>query len=187
MEAMRVPPDHPLNRFFAQLVRKHMTESAGIRDTDVTDYVARLLVDFTHVDQLYRIRNTRGKRLEDVAEMMIESNPVLNAPSFFYEREVRKHIGDYTLFLTGLFPEYVHRLGKRGLRVDAFIDYMQAGKESYRIVASFDQFEFRDVAPLFRRMSERFELCVFGLNLVKGELEQNQRAWYSGVRRTFEA
>ena len=39
------------------------------------------------------------------------------------------------------------------------------------MVASFDQFEFRRVAPLFRRMAEHFELCVFGLNLVKSELK----------------
>jgi hypothetical protein len=184
---MRVRPDHALNRFFGELVRKHLAQSAGIKDPDMTDYVAGLLVDFTHIDHLYRIRNARGKRLEDVAEMLIESDPLLDAPSFFYEREVRKHVGDYTLFLTGLFPEYVHRLHKRGLRVDAFIDYMQAGKESYRIVASFDQFEFQRVAPLFRRMSEHFELCVFGLNLVKGELEHNQRAWYNSVRQTLDA
>jgi hypothetical protein len=30
-------------------------------------------------------------------------------------------------------------------------------------------------------MSEQFELCVFGLNLVKQELEHNQRAWYRGI------
>ncbi len=184
---MRVRTDHPLSRFFAELVHKHMAESTGIRDTDVTEYVAGLLVDFTHVDHLYRIRDARGKRLEDVADMLIASNPMLEARSFLYEREVRKHIGDYTLFLTGLFPEHVQRLGKRGMRVDAFVDYMQAGRESYRIVASFDQFEFRDIAPLFRRMSERFELCVFGLNGIKRELERNQKSWYNNVRRTLES
>jgi hypothetical protein len=184
---MRIHPDHPLSRYFAELVRKHMAGSAGIHETEVTEYIAGLLVDFTHVDHLYRIRNARGKRLEDVGEMLLESNPLLEGRSFFYEREVRKHIGDYTLFLTGLFPEYVHRLPKRGLRMDAFIDYMQAGKESYRIVASFDQFEFRRVAPLFRRMSERFELCVFGLNLLKGELEHNQRSWYNAVRQSLDS
>jgi hypothetical protein len=63
---------------------------------------------------------------------------------------------------------------------------MQAGKESYRVVASFDQFEFRSVAPMFRRLSERFELCVFGLNLVKAELAHNQRNWYQGVQRALE-
>ena len=80
----------------------------------------------------------------------------------------------------------MHRLGKRGVRVDAFIDYIQAGKESYRIVGSFDQFEYRAVASVFRRMSERFELCVFGLNLAKREIEENQRGWYNGVRRTLD-
>lgn len=183
---VRIRTDHPLNRLFADLVHKHLVRSAGIEDIEVARYIASLLVDFTHVDSLYRIRNAKGKRLEEVAEMLIESNPMLEGRSFFHEREVRKHVGDYTLFLSGLFPEYVGRLPKRGLRRDAFIDYMEAGKESYRVVASFDQFEFKEIAPLFRRMAERFELCVFGLNLVKTELEQNQRAWYQGVRQTLE-
>jgi hypothetical protein len=179
---MRIRGDHPLNKLFAELIDRHLVQSAGIDDPQTAQYIGTLLTNFTHVDSLYRIRNPKGRRLEEVAEMMIESNPLLDGRSFFREREVRKHIGDYTLFLSGLFPEYVHRLPKRGTRMDAFIDYMQAGKESYRIVASFDQFEFRDIAPLFRRLADRFELCVFGLNLVKSELEHNQRAWYTGVR-----
>jgi len=56
---------------------------------------------------LYRLQNARGKRLEDVGEMLIESNLMLEAPSFDRERAVRKHVGDYTLFMTGLFPESV--------------------------------------------------------------------------------
>ena len=183
---MRVRADHPLNHLFTGLVQKHLVRSAGIEDREMAAYIASLLVDFTHVDSLFRIRNARGKRLEDVGEMLIESNPLLGGRSFFYEREVRKHVGDYTLFLAGLFPEYLKRLPKRGMRIDAFIDYMEAGKEAYRVVASFDQFEFRNIAPLFRRLAERFELCVFGLNLVKAELEQNQRAWYQGVRDSLQ-
>jgi hypothetical protein len=35
-------------------------------------------------------------------------------------------------------------------------------------------FEYRHEAPLFRRLSDQFELCVFGLNLVKRELERLQ-------------
>jgi len=182
---MRIRPDHPLNRLFTDLTSRHLINAAGIDDPETARYIAGVLTDFTHVDSLYRIRNAKGKRLEEVGEMMIESNPLLDGRSFLREREVRKHIGDYTLFMSGLFPEYVHRLPSRGLKMDAFIDYMQAGKESYRIVASFDQFEFRDIAPLFRRLAERFELCVFGLNLVKNELEQNQRAWYSGMRQAL--
>jgi hypothetical protein len=144
-------------------------------------YVSDLLIDFVHADNLYRIRNCRGKRLEEVGEMLIESNPVLDAPSFAREREVRKHVGDYTLFLTGLFPEYVATLPRRGLRLDSFIDYVKAGKESYRIVAAFDQLEYRRVAPLFRRLAEQFEYCAYALNRVKRNLEvlreEQYRLW----------
>jgi hypothetical protein len=183
---MQIRSNHPLNRLFAELVERHLVAGAGIADIEIARYIASLLVQFTHVDNLYRIRNAKGRRLEEVADMLIESNPLLGGRSFFYEREVRKHIGDYTMFMAGVFPEYVSRLPTRGLRIDSFIDYLKAGKESYRIVASFDQFEFERVAPLYRKLAERFELCVYGLNLVKDELQQNQRGWYGSVRRVLE-
>ncbi len=170
--------NHPLRRLFTDLV---VRELAG--HSDLAPYVANLLVDFTHVDCLYRIRNSRGKRLEDVGEMLIESNPLLDGRSFDREREVRKHIGDYTLFLTGMFPEYVAALPRRGLRLDSVIDYIKAGKESYRVVAAFDQFEYRQVAPLFRRLSVEFEYCVYGLNQVKSRLEALREAHYQMWRR----
>ena len=148
---MRISPHHPLRRLFADLVARELHG-----DQEVVAYVGNLLIDFVHVDNLYRIRNCRGKRLEEVGELLIESNPALDAPSFEHERLVRKHIGVYTLFLTGMFPEYVATLPRRELRLDSIIDYVKAGKESYRIVGAFDQFEYRHVALLFRRLAEQF-------------------------------
>ena len=177
---MRVSPDHPLRRLFADLVAKGLPA-----DHEIATYVANLLIDFVHADHLYRIRNSRGKRLEEVGEMLVESNPLLDARSFEREREVRKHIGDYTLFLTGMFPEYVATLPRRGLRLDSMIDYVKAGKESYQIVGAFDQFEYRQVAPLFRRLAEHFEYCVHGLNRVKSDLEalgdERYRGWKNNL------
>ena len=170
---MPISPNHPLRRLFAELVVKELPG-----DREVAAYVGNLLVDFVHVDNLYRIRNSRGKRLEDVGEMLVESNPMLGAPSFDREREVRRHIGDYTLFLTGMFPEYVATLPRRGLRLDSLIDYVKAGKESYRIVGAFDQFEYRQAALLFRRLAEQFEYCVHGLNRVKDDLEALREEQY---------
>ena len=183
---MQISRNHPLRKLFNDLVVRRYYDDAQLHDPQVAGYVASLLVDFTDVRALYRIRNTRGKRLEDVGEMLMESNPLLEGRSFDHEREVRKHIGDYTLFLSGLFPEYVASLPKRGLRLDAFIDYLKAGKESYRIVSCFDQFEYRDAAPVFRKLSDSFELCVFGLNLVKQDLEQYQREYYQRLRGELE-
>jgi hypothetical protein len=173
-----ISPDHPLRRLLSDLVRREIAA-----DREVAFYVANLLVDFTHIDRLYRIRSTRGKRLEEVGEMLVESNPLLDARSFGREREVRKHIGDFTLFLTGMFPEYVAALPRRGLRLDSVIDYVKAGKESYRIVAAFDQFEYRDAAPLFRRLSDQFEYCVYGLNQVKNRLAALRQEQYRTWRR----
>jgi hypothetical protein len=100
---------------------------------------------------------------------------------------VRKHVGDYTLFMTGLFPESVARVRQAArLRLDAFVDFVRAGKESYAIVSSFDQFEYRDEAPLFRRLSENFELCVFGLNLVKQDLQHFHGEHYRRLKRTLD-
>lgn len=179
---MPISAGHPLRRLFRELVMRHLAD-----DVPVAGYVSDLLTSFVQVDNLYRIRNARGKRLEDVGEMLIESNPLLEGRSFDREREVRKHIGDYTLFLSGLFPEYVAALPRRGLRLDSFIDYMKAGKESYRIVSSFDQFEYRRQAPVFHRLAETFEYHVYGLNLVRQDLEREARARYQTWRASLSA
>ena len=179
----RISPHHPLRRLFEGLVRRHFFYGAQLPDPHITAYVSNVLTDFTHVDSLYLIRNARGRRLQDVAEMLIESNPLLDGTSFDREREVRKHIGDFTLFLAGLFPEAVASLPRlRPLSLDTFVDYIAAGKESYGIVAAFNLFEYQDEAPLFRRLADQFEQCVFGLNLVKRELEELQGALYQHIR-----
>jgi len=182
---MSIGRNHPLSRLFAELVARRFYRDVQVREPRVVDYVSALLTEFTHVDSLYRVRNARGQRLEDVGEMLIESDPRLQAASFDRERAVRKHIGDYTLFLTGLFPEYVASLSRRGIRLDAFIDYVKVGRESYHIVSSFDQFEYRDEAPLFRQLAESFELCVHGLNLVKRDLEALRDDAYRRWRTTL--
>ena len=184
---MRKPisPHHPLRLLFTELIARPLHGTAQLDDRRIANYIAGLLLDFCHVENLYRIRDTKGKRLEDVGEMLIASNPLLEGRSFIYEREVRKHIGDYTLFIMGLFPEHIARIHRKGTGLDAFVDYMKAGKESYAIVAAFNQFEFRDEAPLFRRLSDRFELCVFGLNLVKQDLAEQQNAAYRHLQKTL--
>jgi hypothetical protein len=174
---MAMSSDHPLREFFEELVRRHFYHGADVHDPQVVSYIGGILTDFMHTDRLYQIRNARGRRLQDVAEMLVESNPILEATSFDREREVRKHIGDFTLFFTGFFPEAVASLPRmHPLSVDAFVDYVAAGKESYAVVAAFNLFEYRDEAPLFKRLSERFEDCVDGLHLVKRELDELTRS-----------
>jgi hypothetical protein len=179
-----IPEDHPLQQLFIELVGRHYAEEIGIRDPQVVGYVASLLAEFCDIKQLFAIRNSNGKALTDVGEMLMESDPVYGpAPSFDRERQVRKHIGDYTLFFTGMFPESINHFRLRRDRIENFVDWMKAGKESYFIVSKFDSFEYTKVAPLFANLSENFEQCVFGLNRVKDDLEDMQ---HPIIRRTNE-
>jgi len=174
-----IPEGHPLERFFIELVGRHYAEEIGIRDPRIVNYVANLLTEFCEVEQLFKIRNASGRALSDLGEMMIESNPVYGlAPSFDRERQVRKHIGDYTLFFTGMFPESINHLRLRKQRVENFLDWVKAGKESYYIVSKFDCFEYTKVAPLFASLSCHFEQCVYGLNCVKNDLQEMQHPIY---------
>src|SRR6201981_672090 len=170
-----IPESHPLQQLFIELVGRHYAEEIGIRDPQIVNYVAHLMAEFCDVEQLFKIRNQAGKPLTDVGEMLIESNPVYGpAPSFDRERQVRKHIGDYALFFTGMFPESINHFRLRKERLESFVDWMKAGKESYYIVSKFEFFEYAKVAPLFRRMAENFELLVNGLNQVRNDLEEIQ-------------
>ena len=107
--------------------------------------------------------------------MLLEADPIYGpAPSFDRERQVRKHVGDYILFFSGMFPESINHYRLRRQRLENFVDFMKAGKESYYIVSKFDQFEYARLAPLFAKLAREFESCVYGLNLVKGDLEEMQ-------------
>jgi hypothetical protein len=134
-----------------------------------------LLADFCDARQLFKICSSTGKPISDVGQMLIESNPVYGpAPSFDRERAVRKHIGDYTLFFTGMFPESINHSRLRRNRLENYVEWMKTGKESYYIVSKFEFFEYAKVAPLFATLSQNFEQCVHGLNMVKNDLQEMQ-------------
>ncbi|MBW8056051.1 MAG: hypothetical protein FVQ76_12185, partial [Nitrospira sp.] len=68
--ASQIPEHHPLRRLFGALTEKSFAETLGWPDLKVTEYVSNLLVEFTHTDQLYRIRNQQGKRVGTVVDLL---------------------------------------------------------------------------------------------------------------------
>ena len=179
-----ISESHPLQELFQDLVGRHYAEEIGIRDPQVVAYVSHLLSEFCDAEQLFKIRSVFNRRLSDVGEMLLEADPVYGpAPSFDRERQVRKHIGDYILFFAGMFPESINHFRLRRERLENLIDWMKAGKESYYIVSKFEHFEYAKVAPLFASLSKNFEECVYGLNMVKNDLQEMQ---HPIVRRTNE-
>lgn len=162
---------HPLERFFQQAVRNSYEGKLGLNDPDVTGYVAHVLCDFSDAGNLYRVRDEAGRPVEELAEMINASDPVNGtAPSFDAERALRKHIGDYALFVAGMYPEAAGSRRRLRHSYPSLTDLIRAGKESYFIVSQFNLFEYEQEAPLFARLSDRFEQCILGLTLVREEL-----------------
>lgn len=173
---------HPLEQLFRDLVERAFVLSLRWDDRQVIDYLTRLLMQFTHRDSLYALRDVNGRPLEEVADMLYYADVRLGAQSFYQEREVHKHIGDYTLFWSGLFPEALPKL-RASLRKDHLVDYVQQGKQSYYLVSLFDIGEWRAEAPLFRKLSDQFEVCRQGLYAVRQYWQEMERDSFQQFER----
>jgi len=169
-EPLPISEDHPLHRLFSALVERAFLNSLGVYDSDITEYLARILTNFTHMRNVYRIRNLAGRPLEEVADMLIEADIRMNAESFNREREVHRHIGDFTLFWTGIYPDALPRL-QSSMRKDHLIDYVRQGKSSYAIAAQHDYGAYRSEARVLQQLSEEFETCMVGLHFVRQEMD----------------
>jgi hypothetical protein len=180
----QVPLRHPLRQLFGALTERSFTEHLGWPDQNVTSYVTNLLVDFTRTDQLYKIKAQRGRPVDTVVELLYESEVLLEAQSLDRERDVHQHIGDFTLFMAGLFPEYLRRLKSAGLiyHKDFLVDYVKTGKRSYGIVAQMADGPVKDEPPLFKKLSDNFELCVTGLGFVRSDLDRMSDPAYRKAR-----
>lgn len=162
---------HPLRQLFHEVVTGCYRRHSGIEDPEVTGYITGLLTEFTASDKLYRIRDAEGRPVRAIEGMLAAADPVFGqAASFDEEREVRRHIGDYALFATGMYPESMNLW--RHSADASFLEMVQTGKESYFIVSQFDLFEYRKQAPLFARLSSEFERCRYGLTYVREELDR---------------
>jgi hypothetical protein len=162
---------HPLEPFFQQAVRNSYEGKLGLHDPDVTSYVARLLCDFSDAGNLYCMRDGLGRPIDELEEMERAADPVHGgAPSFDAERALRKHIGDYALFVAGMYPEAAGSRHRRRHPSPSLAELIRAGKESYFIVSQFNLFEYEKEAPLFARLSDKFERWLLGLTLVREEL-----------------
>jgi hypothetical protein len=135
----------------------------GVADDPAAEYLASMLTRFARTENLYP-RGTAMPRLETVVDMLLEIQHLWqdDSPDFRPEHEVnvRRHIGDYTLFMTGLFPERVQRTA-------SMTYYVSEGKRAYRFVSEHDRTRGgRERAP-YRRLAERFEAYMRALDYAR--------------------
>jgi hypothetical protein len=152
-----------LPRFFERATRQSFHDLA-LDDPPAMQYLADLLTRFARTEALSAIRELPARRLDTVADSLLAIARVWEweSPNFDPEAEqaLRRHIGDYTLFMTGVFREHVERL--------AVTDYYQhEGRRAYRFVSETARAGGRADAPLFRRLSDRFEQYAGALSYTR--------------------
>lgn len=163
MYSARDPDD--IGRFFRGLTEHAFHARLGIVDPPLVDYVSLLLVRFIRNDEIRSLPHQAPAVLEDVTDML---SAVQQAPAEAAREEYR-HIGDYTLFWSGLYPEALRRF-QHPTRQDHLLDYRAAGKKAYWIASTLEPADAAEERDLLARLSHDYDLCVEGLAEVR-------RAW----------
>lgn len=156
-----------LKRFFSGLAEYTFQTRLGVADPPLVDYLAGMLARFIRCDALYRVRNATGKPLAEVADMLVESGHRVGDA----RREVHRHIGDFTLFWSGVYPEALAHIDRQN-RKDSLLDYCVQGKRAYYIASTMRGADNKEECDVLERLSERFELCMYGLGEVRREWER---------------
>ena len=160
-----IPETHSLHRLFRGLTESTFLTELGIGDPNLVGYVAGLLARFVPSDCVWAFRDETGRRVDEVARMVAQAE---SSPDEDGRREAHRHVGDFTLFWTGVYPEALPRM-RSPTSADGLIDLQEQGKRSYYLASTLKGAE----APVLRRLSDQFELCAFGLSRVRKEWERH--------------
>ncbi len=166
----QISGEHPIWMYFGKAVHQAMVDSLGMSEEDIEVYLTNLLVGFLHNDNMFSIMDRTGRPVDSIAEMLMEGDVLHNATSFDRERQVHRHIGDFLLFSSSLFPEFLREMKLRDAR-DMLLDVNHQARESYHIASTFDHEPYATEARTFEKLSRRFEAYQASLLLVRASFD----------------
>ncbi len=145
---------------FYLLVRHAMLE-AGIDDRTLADYIAAVLIAFGHADRALRIADDHPDRFLYLVDLVAAADSPDGRQRFL----VRAHLGNYALWLSGIFPDHVTaRVQRRGA---PGIDYFEAlGASGYRLAADTDLAVRHGLDDLLRTAADAFPELRVALNRI---------------------
>ncbi len=150
-----IPENHPVKQLFRDLTERALIQ-IRFRDDDILSYLANLLVDFVYLENLYR-PDESGRRQEYLFDMLQRAN-LTEMP----EKKARfKHVGDFSLFTLGMFPEHIVRR-RNALSANYYTDF---GRIGYKAAGELESDSWR--VGTFRKLVVEFESCVKSLRWVR--------------------
>jgi hypothetical protein len=153
------------SHFYFYILVRHVFRKSGIADRAVADYVAEILAEFSHAERARCVVPGQSAPLNYFFEMMAALQTADDRTTF----SIRAHIGNYSLFLSGVFPERIRFReevrGFPGLRY-----YEDLGRTNYRVARDHRLAEKYDLAGVFDTLSERFQTTRRALNDITDRL-----------------
>lgn len=153
-----VVPSPPL---FAYVAVRHSLLAAGIDSREVADYLAALLLGFGERDRYVRIReydDATYHYLVDIVSDLAEGEE--SGERAFL---LLTHLGNHSLWLAGLFPDYIAARRLRGGGPDLPY-YDELGRQGYHLASRHRLAERYGVAAIYREAAERFPVLRLAFN-----------------------
>ncbi len=147
------------SRLYFYVLVRHVFKRSDIHDRDVADYVAEVLAAFSDARRSQCILPGQTKPLDYFFEMVSALQSADARTSFL----LRLHIGNHSLFLSGVFPERIRfRSEARGFPDIKY--YEQLGRTHYRIAGDHPLAHRYRMEGVLKTLAERFEATRRALN-----------------------
>ena len=149
--------------FYFYILVRHAFRRSGLQERPLADYVASVLAEFS---QFERTRCTvKGQPIDYFFEMLAALQTADDTTSFY----IRAHIGNQSLFLSGVFPDRIRfraeRKGAPGLNY-----YEGLGRSNFRAASDHRLARKYDLDGIFNTLSERFQETRLALNDLRERL-----------------
>jgi hypothetical protein len=150
---------------FVYVVARHAMLQSGEDDAILADYAASIMLHFGLRDRASRVGDSDDQTYDTLAALVGE----VDGPDARRTLLVRAHLGNYALWMAGLFPDFIEQ--RRWRRGGPDLDYFDAlGQRGFRLASEHRLANEHGMSPLFALAAERFPVMRVALNRVSDTL-----------------
>jgi hypothetical protein len=150
---------------FAYVMIRHALRRSGEGDRALADYVSSVVIHFGFRDRAHRV-SPGDDEIYDAITQLCED---LDDPDARRRFLVQTHLGNYALWLSGLFPDYIEQ--RRWRRGGPDLEYYEEmGKRGFQLAADHRLAEEHGLATLYATAADRFGVLRTALNAVSDTL-----------------
>jgi hypothetical protein len=147
------------SHFYFYIMVRTALKRTGIDDTKVADYVAEVLAEFSKADHSRCLIPGQEGSLDYFFEMLAALKTADERTSFC----IRAHIGNHSLFLSGIFLNRIkYRAEYRGFPDLSY--YESLGQSSFKVAGDHRLAARYDLAPVFSVLATQFHTTRLALN-----------------------